>query len=515
MEKRKIYGTIIGIIIFIILMFGVTYAYYYWSNTSAARTNVNLTVSKTLEPLIVYNAGTSILETDNRSLELSSSYTGGVSATIEFWKKSTVTTTLYGQISLDLLKLVSSSGGTTTNIAKTNTVKWAITTYNVNNSTEVLVNQGTFFGKTQGDKFAITENFTLNNYQTYYKVYLWLDQSAVNPSLSVVGEVLSAQIGASATDTLSHYGSYSMDVLTDLGLNNLVVNSTPDFSAVSTSSTAVVYAVPDDFGGSFVFRGNITNNYVKFAGYFWRIIRINGDGSIRMIYDGTVANANGTSSTDRRTTTSAFKSSPYNSNTYIGYMYGAVGSTYAATHTNASSSTIKTAVDNWYKTNIVDKGYSSYVVDAIYCNDRSLTSGTGVGTTATNYGAYNRLYTNKAPSLKCSQAIDKFTKSTVLGNGKLTYPVGLITADEVALAGGTYGTNNNTYYLYTGNYYYTMSAYNFTSSTANIFGVNASGALTYSNNYTAYGIKPVISIRSDAITGGTGISTDPFVTASG
>jgi len=517
MEKRKIYGIVIGIIAFTLLLIGATYAYFYWGSTTAQQTNVNLNVSKGLENLIVYKQGTSILGSANRSFTPSASYTGGISATIEFWRKSNATKTIYGQISLELLQLVSASGTTNANIGKTDTIKWAITTYTATNATEVLVNQGTFNGKRQGDKFAITENFALSNVQTYYKIYLWLDQNAINPDLSIAGELISAEISASASDTQSHYGASPIQVLTKLGLSGQLKKTTPSFSAVSTASDTGIYATQDNFGATYYFRGNVTNNYVKFGknssgtDMYWRIIRINGDGSIRMIYDGTSAYANGTSNTARRATTSAFKSSPYNSNTYIGYMYGATGSTYAATHTNATNSTIKTAVDNWYNTNIVNTGYAGYVVDAIYCNDRSLVSGSGVGTTATTYGAYGRLVTNKTPSLVCSQAIDKFTKSTALGNGKLTYPVGLITADEVALAGGLNGTNNTAYYLYTGHYYYTMSSYNFASSTANIFGVNASGALSYSNNYTSYGVKPVISIRADAIASGSGTTSSPFI----
>ena len=239
----------------------------------------------------------------------------------------------------------------------------------------------------------------------------------------------------------------SLMTLNKLGLT--VNDGTPDFNQVATTDEGI-FAAEDDLGTSYYFRGAVENNYVKFAGFYWRIIRINGDGTIRMIYDGTSAHPNGESSTDRQVSTTVFNSS-FNDNAYVGYMYGTPSSsTYEETHVNTNNSTIKTANDNWYKTNIVDKNYSQYVADAIYCNDRSLSSGTGIGTTTTYYMAYNRLSTNKTPSLKCTQNNDKFTISSSLGNGNLTYPVGLITADEAAYAGGKSGTSNSLYYLYSG-----------------------------------------------------------------
>ena len=116
-----------------------------------------------------------------------------------------------------------------------------------------------------------------------------------------------------------------------------------------------IWETQDDYGTTYYFRGAAQNNYVYFAGYYWRIVRINGDGSLRLIYDGTSVHANGESSSDRRIGTSAFNSS-YNDNTYIGYMYGQTGaSTYEETHANINDSTIKEVVDNWYKVNINDK----------------------------------------------------------------------------------------------------------------------------------------------------------------
>ena len=225
---------------------------------------------------------------------------------------------------------------------------------------------------------------------------------------------------------------------------------------------------PDAYGDSYYYRGNVTNNYVLFADKYWRIVRINGDGTVRVIYDGTSAHANGESSSDRHIGTSAFNSS-YNDNAYVGYMYGQTGaSTYAAAHANTNNSTIKAYIDNWYKTNIVGTANEQYIADNIFCNDRSLAqnnSGTGTGTSVTYYRWYNGPWEsngyNTKMKLTCPQKNDAFTVSdTTNGNGALTYPVGLLSTDEIVLAGG-WNEENSGYYLYSGQSWWASSPYFF------------------------------------------------------
>ena len=305
-------------------------------------------------------------------------------------------------------------------------------------------------------------------------------------------------------------------------LNLTETTGTPDFSKTSCSegcgeSTVGLYQSEDDLGTSYYFRGDVTNNYVYFAGFYWRIIRINGDGSIRMIYAGTTAHPNGYSdsgTSDMRIGTSAFNEN-YNDNAYVGYMYGTPGSsTYEATHANTNNSTIKTAIDSWYNANIKDTEYEQYVVDTIYCNDRELQSGTGVGKTKSYYKARERLYSNKIPSLKCTQENDRFTVnskvSEVTGNGALTYPIGIITADEVAYAGGTYSTGNSKYYLYTNYVYWTMSLSDFVDSLAYGFSISNLGVFSNSSVRSINSVRPVISILGTSLTSGTGSMIDPF-----
>lgn len=240
---------------------------------------------------------------------------------------------------------------------------------------------------------------------------------------------------------------------------------------------------------------------------------MNGDGTIRMIYAGTSAHANGyndSSANDMNIGTSAFNSS-HNDNTYVGYMYGTAGaSTYANTHNNTTSSTIKTKLDSWYDTNIVNTGNEKYIADAIYCNDRSVSSGTGIGTTSTNYAAQTRI-NKRTPTLKCANNSDKFTKSTTIGNGKLTKMIGLITTDEVMYAGGT-SSNNNEYYLYSGNWYWTMAPNLFESGSTYVYIVGYGGSLGNGSVYSTVSVaRPVVSLKADAISGGSGTMNAPFV----
>ena len=324
----------------------------------------------------------------------------------------------------------------------------------------------------------------------------------------------------------------------------------------------------DAYGDSYYYRGNVTNNYVKFGkwagdtptvvyGYYineyreydsmeacqnasyynknctiinragkdmyWRIIRINGDGSVRVIYDGTSAHANGESSSDRQIGTSVFNNS-YNDNAYVGYMYGQTGaSTYAAAHANTNDSTIKAYIDNWYKTNIVGTANEQYLADNVFCNDRSISTYTtspntklGYGTNSTYYrwvyGPWSGTnYGNMTMMLTCPQKNDAFTVSdTTNGNGALTYPVGLLSTDEIVLAGG-WLDNNSGYYLYSGQSLWGSSPIYFTGSYAGVHYVGALGnadGRSYVNRYNA--VRPVFNLKAEVLVQGSGTASDPY-----
>ena len=301
--------------------------------------------------------------------------------------------------------------------------------------------------------------------------------------------------------------------------DNQINSGTPNFASVATTDEGV-FKTQDDWGDSYYFRGAVNNNWVSFAGYYWRIIRINGDGSIRMIYSGNGSPATTGTGTQIGTNTFSINGSTYNNNAYVGYMY-----TVGQVHGLGTNSGIKNTLDSWYQTNIANKGYGDKVsTEAGFCGDRepSTNSSTsngqgGTGTTVTYYGGYIRLVNStKNPTLKCKNNEDMYTVSgSSRGNKALTNPVGLITADEVSMAGGVYGQTNQSYYLYTNSAYWTMSPYYFdvggSNSWAYVFRVNSSGQLGGYWVSNAYGVRPVINLSTDVTAKlGNGTSSTPY-----
>ena len=300
--------------------------------------------------------------------------------------------------------------------------------------------------------------------------------------------------------------------------NTELKTDTPDFSKtaqedcsgkINCEETNGIYEETTSKGTTYYFRGAVDNNWVKFANKYWRIIRINEDGSLRIIYQGTSANTTGTGT---QIGESKFNSS-YRDNMYVGFKY-----TTNNVHGTGKNSTILTALNTWYSSNL-----SSYAdkIDgnAGFCGDRtpstsssSINNSGGTGTTTTYYAGYIRLYTNKQPTFECSNSSDLYTTSgSSQGNKALQYPIGLITADEVAYAGGVRAITNQSYYLYTGQYYWTMSPADYPS--ARVFYVNSDGYLNIDRvDWPDGGVRPVINLKSSVqVTGGDGSSGNPYV----
>ena len=264
-------------------------------------------------------------------------------------------------------------------------------------------------------------------------------------------------------------------------------------------------------GVTYYYTGADPNNWVQFGGFYWRIIRINGDGTIRMIYQGTSANTTGSGT---QIGTSAFNSS-YNNNMYVGFKY-----TSGQVHGTGTNSTVlgassSSSLNTWYQNNLADE--AEYIDgNAGFCGDRTPSTSSssngsgGTGTTKTYYGAYIRLVSNNNPSLQCSDSRDIYTTTdSSTGNKSLTYPIGLLTADEYVLA----GSGNS--YLDVGTDYWTMSPYSFTSGGyAYVFTVASYGLLGWYGVNPASGVRPVINIRADvSISSGDGSASNPFVIA--
>ena len=307
------------------------------------------------------------------------------------------------------------------------------------------------------------------------------------------------------------------------------------FNSAFDSTDQVLYTAKEDNKTVYYFAGNVTTNWVKFGknennqDLYWRIIRTNSDGGVRLLYHGT-----STTATDAYIGTSKFNET-YNNSMYVGYMYGTSGSQ-VSNRANTNNSTIKTAIDNWYASNMTS--YTKYLsTTAVYCNDREVGSGTYSATGSSfNYAALTRLNTNKTPTYTCTNTDDKFTVDTSTGNGKLTHPIALMTADEISYAGGIYGNYNaNAWYfrnakegtlttsssstdasysstgstwwwLLSPGYWYGSYAYVF-----RVYGSSLPGFLNCYNVYGASGVRPAVSLKSCVKTsGGDGSASAPY-----
>ena len=296
-------------------------------------------------------------------------------------------------------------------------------------------------------------------------------------------------------------------LLSQILADNPTIKTRTDFNTTFTeTNTETLYKATESIAGNtpkdvYYFAGDAKNNWVKFGGFYWRIIRTNYDGSIRLLYSGTSHNT-----TEGYIGKSAFNST-FKDPMYVGYMYGTSGSL-DSNRTNTNNSTIKTYIDNWYNNNL--SSYSKYIsTEAVYCNDRELAQGSTykTGNTTFDYAPRGRLDTNKTPAYNCTNIKDAFSGSN--SEAKLTYPIGLMTADEVAYAGGKAFTNLPSpyawYYLnsaggsITGStYWYSLSPIYWYGSFSWVWGVAGSDNTGYLGRNDVLGslaVRPAISLK--------------------
>ena len=249
---------------------------------------------------------------------------------------------------------------------------------------------------------------------------------------------------------------------------------------------------------------------------YWRIIRTNHDGSIKLLYAGTSPD----------TTSGYIGESSFNTTDtdqmYVGYKYGTTGSL-ENNRLNTNDSTIKTYVDNWYKNNLT--AYTKYLSkDAVYCNDRNLASGQTYSTTeGFEYAPYERIRTNKQPTYNCTNMSDAFSVNNA--SAKLDYPVGLMTIDELSYAGGEKGTTLDAPYTW----YYTnangesitgsadswsLSPSSWGGSYSGVWDVSGSGyhgLLSFGAVINSLAVRPSVSLSScNLISRGNGSPENPY-----
>jgi len=319
----------------------------------------------------------------------------------------------------------------------------------------------------------------------------------------------------------------------------------PDFNTITEKGEYGLYSAKDNDGKSYYFRGDVPNNYIQFGqndngdNLYWRIVRINGDGTIRLIYDSTeYLNASSHYITNPTEFNKNCLEWCYNSSIttefYTGWIEYSSNKQYNPYYIDFSNSKASESLNTWYESTLKDY-YSEFLADADYCNDREkIQEGE-----ARKYGAcpyadgslcnilyqsYKRLdgeqisdFTVK-PNLVCKRDEDVLN----VENGTLKYPIGLITADEVAMAGGVYGITNQNFYLYTKYSYFTLTAYDnstydltrIPSGEADLWVVKNGGMLYHTDTEDNYphGLRPVINLKADTrIKKGHGTVNSPYI----
>ena len=381
--------------------------------------------------------------------------------------------------------------------------------------------------------------------------YLWVKDNTGNV---IISDVLDARLEGWKTILINNGNGAATVDAAKAYIEGKTTSTTPNFSTVATTNEGM-YSAPDDLGTSYYFRGAVDNNWLKYGKYtkdmyncnngtisatdtgnsctkiassgddiYWRIIRINGDGSIRMIYSGVKAPTESTKVI--KTTDTSLGVTVFNANTdsseYVGYMY-----TLGQQHGTSKSSDIKTYLDNWYANYTDLNKTGTKITDQIYCNDRTAST-SDVAYSTTNYttltiwnstgteyyyGASGRIAKDNNPMLTCAVDSDRFTVNKIngKGNSSLTYPIGLITIDEVEMAGNNWSERNTSYYLLTMNDWLGSPNY-FRSGVSAAYGFYAdnSGFLDLGPVSADFEVHPVVSLSSKAKLSGNGTYSNPY-----
>ena len=518
-KKKKKLGLYYGLLVTVICIIGVSFAWFrlYLSqnenNTLVSRTCFNTTLTEDTSKISLTDA---FPITDEDGLK---------QTPFTFTIKNNCNSYVKVYITIDSTYRES----TNTSYLKDNYMKVNISPKGTTTGKSVILGSQTLTDLENNRKgYIIVSTGLKANEEKSYDLRIWMDSSVtteqgLNKNWS--GKIVVVSNASKEPPTFAE---------TILAKNEVKTPITTPGAAISTASEALLASAEDDYGTSYYFRGAVTNNYVQFANKCWKIVRVGGDGSVKLILhnDNTAKTANpcaaannSASAAFARYSGSTYKSAfnaNYNDNAYVGFKYGTVGaSDYNATHANTNKSTILINLETWYTNNL--KTYESVIDDTVWCNDKtnvtdtsynpwgySNVTGLGYGTNVTYYGATQRLVGTSGsaggtgPSLKCNGELSKI-------NSK----VGLITADELAYAGYAYAKNNTTTYLQenaTDTYWWSLSPIYFDGGRAGVWNVDgSSGYFVRSSVYNTYGVRPSISLKPSTNVTGEGTSSTPYI----
>ena len=578
-RKQKIIVSTTGIFLVLLILVGLTYAYFL-TRINGNKNDKSISVSTANLELVYADVNDTLISATN--IEPGVSFTKMFSATNNGNKKIDE----YGVALENVINTLERTEDLVYTISCTQYLKQG---YSITKDGNNYIVNGTTSGTCNGvseeqifptmGKILVTNSIEDDKVQVYTLVVTYKDTGTdqsidmnkqfsakanlVNPS--TFGPMGSGTLASAIIDSAEKASETSDTTRTTFGTR------VTEFTSISGENERVLNNAPDDYGTSYYYRGNVLDNYVSFANKTWRIVRINGDGSVRIVLDEVVGNEN-------------FNYYGYDDNAHVGYMYGMTGQTesnvnqcivyndtnkkakvdtinnteetcianggkwaptpYDATHVNVVSSNVKTILENWYKTNIIDTYNESYVADTLFCNDKTLASNTigskntakGYGKNITYYSSTERLryssglinITTPKPTFECAKGAtntySRFTSNsveTIKGvkvNSDLTYPIGLLTADEVVYAGAYDGSQGNkTFYLYNPNIsststWWLMSPGHHSGSDATEWYVaSTSWTIFFTLTRNVFSLRPTLNIKASVlISDGDGTKENPY-----
>ena len=368
--------------------------------------------------------------------------------------------------------------------------------------------------------------FTETNTGTLYKATEQIGTNPVKDVYYFAGDAKNNWVKfGKTTESSCTYKGKELIIYNDSGYKNVDTQTECEtYSLCSSENIGTILVEDSSMCGNFngtILTEKATWNGTTTKDIYWRIIRTNADGSIKLLYTGTSPD------TEKAYIGMSAFNTTYNDPMYVGYKYGTTGSQ-ENNRLNTNDSTIKTYVDNWYKNNLT--AYTKYLSnDAVYCNDRNLASGQTYSTTSSfNYAPYERIYTNKQPTYNCTNMSDAFSVNNT--SAKLNYPIGLMSIDELSYAGGQaqktltapyawYYTNANGESSYGIAYFWALSPYSWDGSNSRVWCVNGYGRpgyLYYNYVVDSIAVRPSVSLSScNLISRGDGSSENPYVVYTG
>ena len=370
--------------------------------------------------------------------------------------------------------------------------------------------------------------FTETNTGTLYKATEQIGTNPVKDVYYFAGDAKNNWVKfGKTTESSCTYKGKELFIFNDTGIKNVETQTECEtYSLCSLEGYGLRLVENSSICGNIngtILTEKATWNGTSTKDIYWRIIRTNADGSIKLLYAGTSPDT-----TSGYIGMSAFNST-YNDPMYVGYKYGTTGSL-ENNRLNTNDSTIKTYIDNWYKNNLID--YTKYLSkDAVYCNDRSLASGQTYSTSTTSsfeYASVERIETNKQPTYNCTTMSDAFSVNNT--SAKLDYPVGLMTIDELSYAGGQvdtplnapyvwYYTNANGESSYGSAAFLTLSPFRWSGFSSIVWNVRGSvlpGSLDNSTVIGSCAVRPSVSLLSCNLTSrGDGSPENPYVVYTG